>query len=796
MRRSLAMSPLIVVVIFALYSSQILVKSCPEIIKSLCLCEDLHNGVLLDCSNSDGTKVVQVLRTNQALLGLVQGLTMRNSTLSSIPASFLAGLYIKRLDLSHNQMTEINDNAFSGMSPVMQELILTHNNLTKIPVAALASLGTLLRVDFSNNSIGDILDSDAFPSLPKLYDINLGSNNICSIHSSAFQNVKNSIQRINLGHNCLHSVPSSSIRGLKQLQALHMQNNNISSLDALNFLNLPVLNLLNLAGNAISEINRQAFLNVPQLKYLYLTNNKIRKLNPRQFASFDQIEMIDLTGNDIAEIPSKCMAELPQLRQLFLGGNRIHSIGKNAFANSSIVILSLINNQLTEITEGILDNMPNLQSVAFKNNKIKKVSQNAFYNTPSVVMIDLSNNEITDLPPSTFLAQLNLQMIDLRNNKIIRTPYAAFNRRIGTVFLQENPLVCTEKIHMLQDGVAVYIETSEDLICGGVKVATTTLPPVKMPKLSTRRPNTQNAMKPSGAFQQVGLIRNEQPLRRMEPILIRPIVANEQLNSSKTKEVTRSRGPHLLEFSRNSFQENIEEELTQHLDSKVIQQHITTESNEPIDEEVNTTAKITTIGQLHQDIADNPNIIHPFPVPFLKKSSAVHEAVHVKSFTQSSSKPTEKYTLPPSIVIAPRPNLFDVQRNTIDNTDHFEKFALESHTSTSSKKDPADIIPHQAGARLASSTFIIVISLTAVAVVMVSVVVGLCIMRHREIRRFTSSHSDISAARTNAYVSAQTAQMNAMYGTMERSRNMNLARPNDVQPWLYNPGHNYCNYYK
>lgn len=33
--------------------------------------------------------------------------------------------------------------------------------------------------------------------------------------------------------------------------------------------------------------------------------------------------------------------------------------------------------------------------------------------------------------------------------------------------LSENPLVCTEKVHMLQDGVGMYIPTSEDLICGG-----------------------------------------------------------------------------------------------------------------------------------------------------------------------------------------------------------------------------------------------------------------------------------------------------------------------------------------
>ncbi|ETN69558.1 leucine Rich repeat-containing domain protein [Necator americanus] len=707
---------------------------------NLCKCEDLHNGVSLDCSHSNGAEAVQLLRDNQALLGLIQSLTMHYANLRSIPPRFLAGLYIKRLDLSYNQMVEVHPEAFSGMSPVVQELILTHNNLTKIPVNAMATLSTILRVDLSNNSIANISDSDTIPSLPKLYDINLGTNKICSIHSAAFRNVRDSIQIINLGHNCLNSVPSSSIRGLKQLQALHMQKNNITALEALNFLNLPVLNLLNLAGNKISDVNRQAFLNVPQLKYLYLTNNRISKLTPHQFVSFDQIEMIDLTGNEITDIPSECMSQLPQLRQLFLGGNRIKTIGRNAFANSSIVILSLVNNQLKEITEGMLDGMPNLQSVVFKNNKISSIHHNAFYDAPSMVMIDLSDNELFDLLPSTFLAQLNLQMIDLRNNKIIRTPYAAFNRRIGTVFLQENPLVCTEKIHMLQDGVAVFIATSEDLICGGKTTTTSTT---------------------AAPF--------------MEPVPIRPISSNESPTQFKPKEIHRSGGLHQSDISRITLPKELDHDFKEKLGSTEIEELATTEKNKSdlkqATTEKNTSVEATTLGRrVYTDIADNPNLIHPFPVPFLKKPVTVHKAARVNPSTQTNAPSTEVHTLPPSIVIAARrPSSTETEQNVVDDGERFEQFALRSHTTVQSKQDVSEA-PLPTSTRLASPTFIIVVCLTVVAVVMVSVVVGLCTVRYRQIGRFTSTYSESSAARTNAYVSAQAAQMNVIYGTMERDR--------------------------
>lgn len=65
-------------------------------------------------------------------------------------------------------MVKLDSNAFSGMSPVLQELILTHNNLTEIPSVALAEVKTLLKLDLSNNTIGDLTAEQAIPALPKV----------------------------------------------------------------------------------------------------------------------------------------------------------------------------------------------------------------------------------------------------------------------------------------------------------------------------------------------------------------------------------------------------------------------------------------------------------------------------------------------------------------------------------------------------------------------------------------------------------------------------------------------------
>ncbi|KHN82727.1 Leucine-rich repeat-containing protein 3 [Toxocara canis] len=162
---------LLICITLLLINLLLLVNACPQYVAAVCRCEELHNGVSLNCSSSDGVPTIELLRANQANLGLIQQLTVQNAQLTRLPAGFFSGLYIKKLDLSHNRLYEIHPNAFLGMNNVLQELRLNHNNLTVLPATALIPLTTLLRLDLSNNSIGDLQPENALPSLPKVLNI-------------------------------------------------------------------------------------------------------------------------------------------------------------------------------------------------------------------------------------------------------------------------------------------------------------------------------------------------------------------------------------------------------------------------------------------------------------------------------------------------------------------------------------------------------------------------------------------------------------------------------------------------
>lgn len=162
-RRVFAASVLLLVIAAA-------ATACPtnQTVYSYCKCEDSHSGVMLDCSGRPANETVPVLRYNQAQLGLIQELNMKNAGLRALGSRFFNGLYVKKLDLSYNTIERIEDDAFYGMETVLQSLSITHNNLTQLPSGAFNGMSALLTLDLSNNSIADLENRQAFRNVPKV----------------------------------------------------------------------------------------------------------------------------------------------------------------------------------------------------------------------------------------------------------------------------------------------------------------------------------------------------------------------------------------------------------------------------------------------------------------------------------------------------------------------------------------------------------------------------------------------------------------------------------------------------
>ena len=107
---------------------------------------------------------------------------------------------------------------------------------------------------------------------------------------------------------------------------------------------------------------------------IYLSDNNITDLVAGQFRHFEALEMLDLTRNKIKRIPKMAFSNMSRLMQLYLGENEISVIEEDAFANSSIVLLLLPYNRLTELTANMFNSMGYLQQFSLKYNQVRLIN--------------------------------------------------------------------------------------------------------------------------------------------------------------------------------------------------------------------------------------------------------------------------------------------------------------------------------------------------------------------------------------------------------------------------------------
>ncbi|KAI6177317.1 hypothetical protein M3Y97_00893500 [Aphelenchoides bicaudatus] len=782
--------------------------ACPVAVRNICTCQNDQEGVVLQCVGQPLEKLVQSLLVNQAQLGLIKQLTIQQSpAVANLTAKFFDGLYIKKLIVQGSGLERIDAHAFDGLANTLQELNLAHNKIKEFPADTLNKLSSLLSLDLSNNSITDLTSKHVLPTLPKLFEINLGTNKIGDVHKNFFDGVKNNIQSINLGHNELKSVPASALRGFRQLMALHLHNNKIGALDSLSFMNLPVVNLLNLANNRIKSISRQAFINVPSLRYLYLTENKIEEVLPHQFGSFEQLEMLDLSNNRLSNLTTNSFANLPQLKQLYLGSNRIIEIQPNAFANSSVTVLVLEANQLKEITETMFKGMAQLQQLSLKENRINNINQNAFHDTLALVMVDLSHNEIFDLAPATFVSQPNMLLIDMSHNKILRVPYSAFG---------QNPLVCTEKIHMLQQGVGMLISNNEDIICGAQRTVDKTINEQNNKVIQPVDSANKTVIKAQDFSSDPAV---QQPNLKQSGFQPNPVLHNEDLLAAAFRQAEeddrkfRERGG----FVPRGDEHQNEPQLNPTVPPLP---NLSNERSNEVLQRPSTTANSMT---------ENRKTAPELTIRPLTTGTNQETAPEKSSFLLTSSGEVSDFEPPPPSILDNRIELTpeSTQSNPLTPSLNPTKSSPKSSTTTKSheQNEPFSVedlqrvstsqqTPSTTNVELRGDrslpTLLIIICLSTVGVVVTAVFIGLCFVNRRSGQQqfFGSSNSSLTA-RSNSYYGTNTLVHQhpnsqtyispnqfdaAQMGTMQRTRrnSTTYATPtpinDDVYTWLYTPG--------
>ncbi|GBM42199.1 Protein slit [Araneus ventricosus] len=248
------------------------VHDCPD----PCVCE----GSVVDCSG----KRLRDIPEN--IPSYTTELRMNNNAVQKIRTNgfFKKLQHLNKLDLSNNEISEIEDGAFHGANQ-MTDLLLTENKLKDV-------------------RSGDRLDEDE----------GCGSTLTCP-----------------LGCTCTGTVVHCSRRKLKSsprnipptTTELYLDVNDISRMpEDLNI--FKDLERLDLSNNQITVLPNNIVSNLSKLSTLILSYNKLQCIQVDSLLGLKSLRILSLQGNDISMIPDGAFRELVSITHIALGANPLY----------------------------------------------------------------------------------------------------------------------------------------------------------------------------------------------------------------------------------------------------------------------------------------------------------------------------------------------------------------------------------------------------------------------------------------------------------------------------------------
>uniref|UniRef100_A0A673H241 Slit homolog 2 protein-like n=1 Tax=Sinocyclocheilus rhinocerous TaxID=307959 RepID=A0A673H241_9TELE len=335
--------------------------ACPE----KCRCE----GTTVDCSGQKLTKIPDHIPQYTAELRL------NNNEFTVLEATgiFKKLPQLRKINLSNNKITDIEEGTFEGASGV-NELILTSNRLESVHYSMLKGLGGLRTLMLRSNKISCVNNS-SFTGLSSVRLLSLYDNLITSMSLGAFDTL-HSLSTLNLlanpfNCNChlawlgewlrkkrivtgnprcqspyfLKEIPIQDVA----IQDFACEDGNdenscsplarcpaeCSCLDTVVRCSNKGLKLLpkgipkdvtelDLSNNQISTLSNHSFSNMSELLTLILSYNRLRCIPVKAFDGLKSLRLLSLHGNDIAVIPDGAFKDLSSLSHLALGANPLY----------------------------------------------------------------------------------------------------------------------------------------------------------------------------------------------------------------------------------------------------------------------------------------------------------------------------------------------------------------------------------------------------------------------------------------------------------------------------------------
>ncbi|CAK9804231.1 Toll-like receptor 7 [Anthophora quadrimaculata] len=326
--------------------------------------------------------------TPNSLHGLreLHTLEIIESNVQALPVSLLCGLdNLQTLNLTGNRLRDMNDIGLNRRD----------GNPADGNDGESSCRADIRILDLSRNDITRLQENSPLLGLRQLQELYLQRNEILEIASDALTGLT-VLRTFNASCNSLESLPEGLFASTRDLREIHLAYNELRDLPKGIFTQLEQLLILDLAGNRLcsDQVDETTFLGLIRLIVLDLSYNMLTHIDARMFKDLFFLQILDLRNNTIDRIESNAFLPLYNLHTLELSNNKLHTVGAQLF-NGLFVL-----NRLT-----------------LSGNSIASIDPLAFRNCSDLKELDLSGNELTTVPDA--LRDLAfLKTLDLGENRI------------------------------------------------------------------------------------------------------------------------------------------------------------------------------------------------------------------------------------------------------------------------------------------------------------------------------------------------------------------------------------------
>ena len=188
---------------------------------------------------------------------------------------------------------------------------------------------------------------------------------------------------------------------------------------------------------------------------LYLHGNHIASLKERTFHGLNRLNILTLHNNELTELPSNLFKGLSNLVDLLLLGNQITALNESIFNElNSLQFLALNDNELTTLPGRLFRGLSNLVQLYLGGNRIAALNESLFNSFDGMIYLEyliLSFNQLRSLSSVIFYGLRSLKDLDLSYNLLTHIPADIFKdiSAITKIDLSNNELMeCPNMKHL------------------------------------------------------------------------------------------------------------------------------------------------------------------------------------------------------------------------------------------------------------------------------------------------------------------------------------------------------------